>query len=74
MGLRLTATEGKCALYDSVTDWAFGPVFDSPGEAEAFLRWTEAQGIEGGDVRSLSMRELEALSDRYFRETSDGAE
>lgn len=39
MGVRLTSQEEKTALYDSVTDMAFGPVFDSLDAAETFLAW-----------------------------------
>lgn len=39
MGCRVTTTEGKSAMYDSVTDTAFGPVFDTEEEANAFIEW-----------------------------------
>jgi hypothetical protein len=37
MGVRNTTFEEKTALYDSVTGLAFGPVFDDPDDADAFL-------------------------------------
>ena len=42
MSVRVTTTEGRAALYDSVTDVAFGPVFDSDEDAEEFL---EERGV-----------------------------
>ena len=38
MGCRLTSTEGKVAMFDSVSGIAFGPVLDQD-EAEDFFRW-----------------------------------
>ncbi len=35
----LSLTDGRAILADSATDWAFGPLFASPEDAEAFLRW-----------------------------------
>lgn len=35
----ITARDGRAILADPSTDWAFGPVFPSPEEAQAFLRW-----------------------------------
>jgi hypothetical protein len=57
MSVRLTSTEGKVALFDSVTEWAFGPVFDSVAQADDFLAFT----AEGQDLRTLSDRQLEQL-------------
>jgi len=46
MGVRLiTGKSGNqevTVMYDSVTNWAFGPLFDSPEQAEAFQKWLEA--------------------------------
>jgi hypothetical protein len=39
MGVRVTEIEGKAALFDSTTNLAFGPIFDSASEAEEFLNW-----------------------------------
>ncbi len=41
MGVRLIEdrSTGETVMYDSVTDWAFGPVFRSRGIAGAFLDW-----------------------------------
>jgi hypothetical protein len=67
MSLQLiTDDEGTTALYDTVTEWAFGPVFTSRERCDAFLDWTETQGVKDGDVRQLSYEDLGELSDRYF--------
>lgn len=42
MSVRTTTHEGvttKVALYDSTSDLAFGPLFDSEEDAEDFLAW-----------------------------------
>ena len=39
MSTRITSQEDKVCLYDSVTGMAFGPVFDSEPECEAFCIW-----------------------------------
>jgi hypothetical protein len=46
----LTATDGRAVLADTGTDWAFGPVFESPEHAEAFIRWL------GKDPRDLMLQ------------------
>lgn len=35
----LTDIDGRVALFDSVTDIAFGPVLQSPEHADDFLSW-----------------------------------
>ena len=45
--------EGRCCFYDTVTMWAFGPVFISEEKAEAFWEYL------GGDPRKFSSSELE---------------
>lgn len=63
MGLRLTADEGKTALFDSVSGWAFGPVFSDADQAEDFLRYAEQVfGVPDGDVRALDMAALGKLA------------
>ncbi len=59
MGVRLTSTEGKCALYDSTTGLAFGPVFEDEYEAEGFLVYTDA--AYGNDLASMYPSDLMAL-------------
>ena len=60
MGIRLTtqnvnSDNERVALYDSVTDFAFGPVFRSAEDAKSFLNWTAG----GEDIRNWSDRRLE---------------
>jgi hypothetical protein len=65
-------------LFDSVTDWAFGPIFhraengDSPEDlAQAFLDWLQEQAENNGrDVRQLPPRELEKLHDQWATEAT----
>jgi len=62
--------DGKhVALYDTVTDWAFGPVFGSEEAAKRFLDWAESQGVKDGDVRALNNVNLSKLWDLYTRMT-----
>jgi len=74
MGLRFTSDEKVTALFDSVSGWAFGPTFDSPDAAQAFLDWCEMQGVQGGDVRRVPLPELEELESRYYAELRAGGE
>ncbi len=55
MSVRITDTR-NVALYDSVTGIAFGPIFDTSDDAEAFLLFLEAIG--DGDARKLLPAEL----------------
>jgi len=45
MGIRLiigkSGNQEVTVMYDSATNWAFGPLFDSPEQAKAFLKWLE---------------------------------
>lgn len=70
MGLRFTSAEDVVALFDSVTGWAFGPVFSTEKAAERFLRWSEKQGVKNGDVRALDTRDLWELWGRYCQEAT----
>lgn len=58
----LEGKEGKAAFYCSTTDWAFGPLFDSVEEAEAFLQWLPV------DPRKLKDSELEAKHADFRRQ------
>lgn len=64
MGVRITGQEGRVALYDSVSGFAFGPTFEDEDEAQAFLEWWEANG-DGRDLRALSDPELEDTAATY---------
>jgi hypothetical protein len=63
MGIRIAVFEDdRAILYESATDWAFGPVFDSIDHAEAFLAWTKcahfwSEGRYGDDDLQASYRE-----------------
>ena len=35
----LESTDGRAVLYSSLTNWAFGPVFESVAIAEQFCQW-----------------------------------
>ena len=67
MGLRLTSAEGVTAMFDSVTGWAFGPVFEHEEDAEAFMGWARTQ-CQIEDLRSLSSADLFRLWEEYNRE------
>jgi hypothetical protein len=45
----ISATDGRAVLADTSTGWAFGPVFTSPEDAQAFLRWL------GSDPRDVML-------------------
>lgn len=51
----LVAREGEAVMYDTVTSWAFGPVFESESDARDFLRWC------GRDPRTISEAALEKV-------------
>jgi hypothetical protein len=65
------------SLFDSVTGWAFGPVFhrgedgDSPGDlAQAFLDWLAEQADNNGrDPRQIPPDELEKLYGRWTEDS-----
>lgn len=58
MSVRVT-DKTTVALYCSATGVAFGPVFDSEDDAEAFLAWVEPKTFL--DVRVIPRGELVAL-------------
>ena len=64
MGVRITGREGKTALYDSVSGFAFGIVFDSDEDAESFLEFSKRE--EPRDLRILKDSELESLYSKWF--------
>jgi hypothetical protein len=72
MGVRNSHVEGKAAMFDSTTGRAFGPVFDSSTELDAFLAWFgEEPHAEGAriasydDVRKLSATELDQVIEEW---------
>lgn len=62
MSVRVTDSD-RVALYDSVTEIAFGPTFSSIEEAGAFLRW-----YPGPDLRTLRVALVDEWVERW-RET-----
>lgn len=72
MSVRITSP-GKAALYDSTSDIAFGPVFESNYEAAEFLEWMEAEGRDDPRVfMSHRLAELKAEFEAWRdREPSD---
>lgn len=66
MSVRVTAVEGKVALYDSVTGLAFGPVLDDDDEASAFIDHLELIGER--DPRVIPAGELAELLDEWRKE------
>lgn len=64
MGVRFIEDHSKdtdaVAMYDSVSGWAFGPVFATIVEAEEFLYW-----LGGNDPRTLTPNELQAWWHSY---------
>ena len=71
MGLRFISQGHTVAMYDSVTDWAFGPVFSTEEAAQKFLEWAEGEGVKDGDVRQLTNTDLSDLWERYCEETEN---
>ncbi len=55
-------SQGGAVLYDSVSGWAFGPVFDSYEDAAAFNGWLE------DDARSLTEAGLRQAYGNWKRE------
>ena len=69
MGVRLIVASprsgsDRVAMYDSVTGWAFGPIFSSPEEADSFLDFLE------NDARTYSDRDLQEQYHRWLKSDS----
>ncbi len=58
----------RAVLVDSVTEWAFGPLFDDLAEAEAFLEWIEDFAKPGLDTRNLARYELRNYVSKFRRD------
>lgn len=73
MGVRIiSAHMGSVAvMYDSVTDWAFGPVFYDEGDYSAeeriqhFLEWLQV------DARSLTDVDLEGKRNEWYAQEKE---
>lgn len=71
MGIRIT-TGDEAVLYDSVSGFAFGPVFSDEYVAEKFQNFADqalANDGTGGDLRTVGDAVLEDLAGRFFRMT-----
>lgn len=66
MGVRFTTQEGKVALFDSVSGFAFGPVFDRVADASDFLDFAEARLNK--DLRMATDQELEEVYASFLKE------
>lgn len=69
MSVRLTTQEDKVALFDSVSGYAFGPTFDSEGEAEDFVDFCADR--QTTDLRALSDSEIGALHEEWQKDEED---
>lgn len=69
MGVRILGADngdGAC-LYDSVTMWAFGPIFEDADQAKAFLDWLPPSV----DARMFSDKELEQKHADFLQHLED---
>lgn len=87
MGVRIlqgsddNSTHTTAVLYCSTTDWAFGPLFSSDDEhdaferADMFLKWFSKNGNVGplhyDDVRQLTDSELESAYSDWLRQEAE---
>lgn len=65
MSVRLTSQEGRVALFDSTTGFAFGPTFDSQEDAEQFSAFV-SEFTRGEDLRSISQSRLDVYHRRWL--------
>ena len=75
MSVQITDSE-HVALYDSVSDTAFGPIWDSEEEATEFLKWYDESDYQQ-DLRELlpvSLAELQEEFRNLDEEAEDEAE
>lgn len=78
MGVRVIGGGDGACIYDSVTMWAFGPIFEDAEQAEEFLQWLPRQP----DPRLYTDRELSGkysdflqyLEDKQKEEANDDAD
>jgi hypothetical protein len=67
-----TLAEDKAVLFDSVTGWAFGPLFtesedgemSAEEQADVFLKWLEVNDHK--DPRNMTRQELEQLHSKWL--------
>jgi len=72
----LTAVN-RAILTNSAGDWVFGPIFDSPAHARAFLRWLQK---DPQDIMLAALlegrqpdRALESLYQHWLAETTSSS-
>jgi len=71
-GLRsIGGTPPSAALYDSVTGWAFGPVFAGEAEAESFLACCAEDPRTYSEV---ALRDIHEQWSRWWVQVADDAE
>jgi hypothetical protein len=72
MGTRIIGGDNDgAAFYDSVTETAFGPIFEDEHEAEAFLIWLQEENYP--DPRIIDREELGVALEK-FREVEEDEE
>lgn len=54
----------KSCLFDSVSEWAFGPLFDGDDGADTFLLWYNLHP-DWPDLRALNDEQWRNLMDNY---------
>jgi hypothetical protein len=69
VGIRLIIGDGtgdsdRVALYDSVSGWAFGPIFTCEEDAEAFLEFAKTK--DDRDLRRLTDNELAEIHSQFI--------
>lgn len=68
MGVRFTTNEGVTALFDSVSGWAFGPVFEDSEQSQDFLDFHEkTDDRHADDLRSYTIADLESLHKEWLQ-------
>ncbi len=70
----LPTADNRAILTNSAGDWVFGPIFDSPAHARAFLRWLQR---DPQDIMLAALlegrqpdRALESLYQHWLAETT----
>jgi hypothetical protein len=64
IGVETTAKENLVALFDSVTGFAFGPVFTSEEDAEDFMQFFKEM-YPGTDIRTFAPQYLVSFTTEW---------
>lgn|GEM_PF-3363451 len=72
MGTRILTTDGYnneegAILFDAVTMWAFGPVFESGEMAEAFTQWVGDALVGNEKVSDMARHSPEEFKEHYHK-------